>query len=181
MIIDIIVIILVALGFYNGLKRGLIKTVFDTLSLMVAIIGALKLSPLMISLTEKVISNAGVAFILGFVLSFLLVFFVIKHIGNRLEDVVEAVNLDFINKVLGGAVMALFISVVLSFVLYFGTTTKIISETARDQSFTYRLLEPLPEASKSALEKTKPLFKGFWNKMMDTFDAINEKGEELTN
>lgn len=181
MIIDIIVIILVALGFYNGFQRGMIKTVFDTLSLVVAIVGALKLSPLMISLTEKVISNPGIAFILGFVLSFLLVFFVIKFIGNRLEDIVETVHLGFLNKVLGGAVMALFICIIMSFVLYFGTTTKIISETARDQSFTYRMLEPLPEASKSVMNKTKPLFKGFWDKMLITFDAINDKGEELTN
>ena len=50
MIFDIIVICLIALGFYLGYNRGLIKTVFDTLSLFIAVLAALKLSPIVINL-----------------------------------------------------------------------------------------------------------------------------------
>ncbi len=179
MIIDIIVLIVVGLGFFNGFKRGLINTVFDTLSLLVAVVATLKLSPLMIGFIQKVISNQSLAFILGFVITFLLVIFIIRFIGDRLTDAVEAIQLDSINKLLGGAVMGLFMAVLLSFMIFFGQKSNLISEKAISESNTYSLLQPLPEASKSLIAKSKPMFTGFWDKMMETFDSIKEKGEEL--
>ncbi|MBL0081067.1 MAG: CvpA family protein [Saprospiraceae bacterium] len=40
MTIDIITVIVVAFGFYLGYQRGLIKTVFDTLSLLIGVLAA---------------------------------------------------------------------------------------------------------------------------------------------
>jgi uncharacterized membrane protein required for colicin V production len=48
MILDLIVAIVITVGFYLGYSRGLIKTVFNSLSLIIGIIAALKISPLML-------------------------------------------------------------------------------------------------------------------------------------
>lgn len=53
MILDVFVAIVVSLGFYLGYSRGLIKTVFDSLSLIIGILAALKLFRLL-SLFYKV-------------------------------------------------------------------------------------------------------------------------------
>ncbi len=179
MIIDLIVLVLVGLGFYNGFKRGLISTVFDTLSILVAVVATLKLSPIMIGWVQRLISNDAVAFVIGFLLTFLLVMGIIRFVGDKLTDVAKAVNLDSINKLLGGVLMGLFVAVLMSFAVYFGEKSKLIPESTIANSNTYELLQPLPEASKSMLAKTKPIFSGFWEKMMETFDSIKEKGVEL--
>ena len=53
MIIDILAAIIISLGFYLGYQRGLIKTIFDTLSLMIGILAALKLSPWVIDALQS--------------------------------------------------------------------------------------------------------------------------------
>lgn len=181
MILDVVALILVIYGFSKGYRRGLINTVFDTLSLFIGIVAALKLSPTVIGLLQGILPfNDGVVFLIGLVLTFILVMWIIKFIGDRLEDVIETVQLGAVNKILGGGIMALFIAVILSYAFYFGKKTDMISQATFDQSLTYKYIEPLPDGSKALFEKVKPAFSGFWEKMNETFDSIKEKGEELS-
>ena len=72
MLIDIIVAIVISLGFYLGYSRGLIKTVFDSLSLVVGILAALKLSPIVINILQEIIKTSpAVTFLLGVVITFI--------------------------------------------------------------------------------------------------------------
>ena len=99
MILDLVAVLIIVLGFYFGYQRGFIKTVFDTASLIIGIIAALKLSPLVISFIKSSLNlSPSISFILGIVLTFLLVMILIRFIGARLEDLFKAVNLNFINK-----------------------------------------------------------------------------------
>ena len=114
MLLDIIVAIVVSLGFYLGYTRGLIKTVFDSLSLIIGILAALKLSPIVINILEEIIKTSpAVSFLLGVVITFIAVMDIIRFIGKKLEDMLEAVNINFINKLAGGAVQGLFFAYIL--------------------------------------------------------------------
>lgn len=179
MILDIIVVIAVAFGFYTGYSRGLIKTVFDTLSLVIGVVAALKLSPVVIGILEGFIStNPAITFLIGIVLTFIVVMALIRFIGRKLEDVFEAANINFINQIAGGGVQALFFAFLLSMALWLMNNLNVLNPSIKESSITYSLLEPLPEAGKGLWISLKPMFTEFWDKTLETMDLIKDKTQE---
>lgn len=180
MFLDILTCLLVAFGFYQGFSRGLIKTVFATLSLVIGIVAALKLSPIVIGLLQSAFSiNPAVTFVLGFVLTFIVVMALIRFIGNSLEKVVKSIHIGGVDKLLGGLMLSLFYALLVSFGVYFVDKVELISDEVKQASFTYPLLEPMPRAAQGVGEKVRPIFNEFWDKMLLTMDAVKEKGEEV--
>lgn len=176
MILDIIAALVIAYGFYTGFSRGIIKTVFAVISIIIGIVAALKLSPIVISVLQNNFdTNPAMLFIIGLIFTFLLVLLIIRFLGNKIENIFEVVQLNFINKIAGGAVLALVFATMISYVFFFASETNLIDKSTRKASIMYPILEPLPAISKGIASKTKPVFKEFWEKMMDTMDTIKEK------
>lgn len=179
MILDIVVAIILAFGFYVGFNRGLIRTVFDTLSLLVGIIAALKLSPITINLVDSIIAGKpAISFIIGIVLTFIIVMALVRFIGKKLEDLFKVINLNFVNKIAGGALQALFFALLVSLGLYLLDNLKLLEEDTKTESVSYSMLEPLPRHSQDIFHKLKPMFMGFWEKTVETMDEIKRKAEE---
>lgn len=180
MFLDIITCLLVAFGFYQGFSKGLIKTVFATLSLVIGIVAALKLSPIVINVLQRALDiSPAITFVLGFVLTFIVVMALIRFLGNSLEKVVKSIHIGGVNKLLGGLVLGLFYALLISFGVYFVDKVELISTETKEASFTYPLLEPMPRAAQGVGEQVRPIFNEFWNKMLETMDAVKEKGEEV--
>lgn len=173
MILDIIAVLIVGFGFFTGYSRGLIKTVFDTLSLIVGILAALKLSPIVINVIEKIISTSpAITFLIGIVITFLLVMALVRFIGKKLESILEAANINFINKIAGGAIQGLFFAFILSMGLWLLNNLNMLNPQLQEESITYPLLEPLPEAGQRVFEQLKPIFSEFWDKTVETMDKV---------
>jgi len=182
MILDIITCLLVAFGFYQGFSRGLIKTVFATFSLMIGIVAALKLSPIVINLLQNAFSiNPAITFVIGFVLTFMVVMGLIRFIGGRIEKLMESLHIGGLNKLAGGLLLGLFYALLISFGVYFMDRISLVSDEVKQASFTYPMLEPLPRATQGIGEKVRPIFSEFWDQMMATMDTVKEKGETITN
>lgn len=179
MIIDLFVAIVIALGFYLGYSRGLIKTVFDSLSLVIGILAALKLSPLVINILQSIIKTTpALTFILGVVITFIGVMALIRFLGKKLEDMLEAININFVNKIAGGALQGLFFAYLLSLALWMLNSLSVLNLEAKNASITYSMLEPLPEKGKAVFASLKPVFKSFWDKTIETMDSV--KGDNTT-
>ena len=182
MILDIITCLLVAFGFYQGFSKGLIKTVFATFSLMIGIVAALKLSPIVINLLQQALSiSPAITFVLGFVLTFIVVMALIRFLGTRIEKLLGSLHLGGLNKLAGGLLLGLFYALLVSFAVYFMDKIQLISEEVKAASFTYPMLEPMPRAAQDVGESVRPIFSEFWDQMMATMDTVKEKGEEITN
>jgi len=180
MIIDIIALIVIGLGLYSGYSKGLIKTIFDTLSILIAIVAALKLSPIVINLLEGILPlNASLVFIIGFIATFFLIMLLIRFVGKKLESLMKVVNINVINKILGAGLMALFYSLILSYGIWGVNKLQVIGEDTLASSKTYPMLSTLPEQSRNMFETVKPVFSDFWEKMVETMDGIKEKGESM--
>jgi membrane protein required for colicin V production len=181
MLLDIIVAIVIALGFYLGYSRGLIKTLFDSLSLIIGIIAALKLSPIVINILQEIIKTSpAVSFLLGIVLTFIGVMALIRFLGKKLEEMLEAVHINFINKLAGGALQGLFFAYILSLGLWLINTLNVLNQQTKTASITYSLLEPLPQKGKAVFTALKPVFQGFWNKTLEAMDSINGNNDKQT-
>ena len=182
MILDIFVVLVVAFGFYTGYSRGLIKTVFDTLSLLIGILAAMKLSPITINALESVFNiSPSIAYLIGIVITFLLVMALVRFIGRRLEDVFEAANINVVNKLAGGVLQGLFFAFLISMVLWVLGNYNVVKPETKMNSITYPLLEPLPEAGKSVFKAVKPIFQSFWDKTVDAMESIGGKSDESMN
>ncbi len=179
MIIDILAAIIISLGMYLGFKRGIIKTVFDTLSLVIGIIAALKLSPIVIEFLQKSISvNPAVTFILGIAVTFIGVMVVIRFIGKKLEQLLEVVHLNIINKAAGASLQGLFFAIILALGIGLVDKVKLISDQTKQESFTYPYLVQVPEMSQKVLANLKPIFSKFWDITLETIDGLKKEGED---
>ena len=178
MMLDIIAALVIAYGAYVGYSRGIIKTVFDTLSILIAIVASLKLSPIMINIVDSILNtSSSVSFIIGVVLTFILVMALVKFIGRKLEGLFKFTNLNFVNKIAGAALQGLFFALILSMVIWLGDRLELIKEESKKESISYALLKPLPEKSQAVFEKIKPIFSEFWDKTMEVMDGATEEEE----
>jgi membrane protein required for colicin V production len=179
MILDVIVAIVVSLGFYLGYTRGLIKTVFDSLSLLIGILAALKLSPIVINIIQSLVKTSpAIIFLVGVVITFIGVMIIIRFIGKKLEDMLEAINLNFVNKIAGGVLQAIFFAYILSLSVWLINSLNVFKPETKAVSITYSLLEPLPEKGKVVYSAMKPIFQGFWDKTLEAMDSIKSKADE---
>lgn len=163
MVLDIIAVLIVAFGFYLGYNRGLIRTAFDTLSLIVAILVALRVAPYIIKYVDQLLTVApAISYLVGLVITFILALGLIRFVGKQLEKLLEAINLDFVNKLAGGLLQGAFFAFLLSMVLWLLGNYGILNEEIKKQSQTYQYLEPLPEYGRNIFTRLEPIFKDFW-------------------
>lgn len=182
MYIDIALGLTLIIGFLYGYSKGIIKTVTSLVSILIGIIAAMKLSPIVIVGLENVMpNNPKLAYILGFLLTFILVIVIIRFIGNKLEALMKKSGVNFMNKFAGASVMTVFFGILFSVVIWFANGARLLSEPQKTQSISYLLIEPIPEKAMGELETLKPVFREFWDKTVDTFEKIGEKGTEIQN
>lgn len=173
MIIDILCGLLVGTSFYLGYKKGIIKSVFGILSIIIALLVTLKFSFLMINLVEKILTvDPRLNILIGFVLTFLLIMVGIRMIGKGLEKILETAHINFINQLAGGAVSAIIAIVLYSSVIWFVNQLKLISQEAKTASITYIYLEAVPDKSRWAIQKLKPIFSEFWDKSQEAIHKM---------
>ncbi len=175
MILDLITAFVLVLAFYFGFQRGFIKTVFDTASYLIGVVAALKLSPIVINIIKGSFNIApSVAFIIGVVLTFILVMILIRFLGKKIEDVFKAANINFINKFNGGALQAVFFAILLSYAVALGNKMSLIKEETKQSSMAYPYLELMPAMSQKLFEGLKPVFQGFWEATVEAVDSVKE-------
>ena len=163
------------MAFYRGFSKGLIGTLVDTLSILVGLVIALKFSPLLINYLQKVVNlNPAVEFILGFLLVFFFVIIVLRFIGDRMEDLLKAVKLNFVNQLAGGVLLAFVFTFLLGMFLLLLTNLKVLNADYATESTLYDYLIQVSQEGGWVIEGFKDLFSEFWTKFMSTIDSVKE-------
>lgn len=179
MFIDLVAVLLLMYGLYIGYTRGIIKTVFSVISILVGVLAALKLSPLVINFLESSLNiHPGINFLLGFGLTFLIIMIAVRFIGKKLEDILQMARINVINKTAGAIVMGALFMIAFSYSIYGINRLELISDTAKQKSITYSFLRTVPNNTEQALLKLKPLFTGFYKTLDNTFEKIKELNAE---
>ncbi|MBK7226575.1 MAG: CvpA family protein [Saprospiraceae bacterium] len=132
MIIDILCGLIVGFCFYLGYTKGIIKTVFGVLSIIIGLLATLKFSHLTMNLLDKVFDvDPRIMIIIGFVLTFLLILIGIRMIGNAVEKLLETAHINFINQIAGGVVSALIALVIYSSIVGFVIRLRLLKRMSR--------------------------------------------------
>jgi membrane protein required for colicin V production len=171
MYIDLFFVLFVLYGFVMGFSRGIIRTIFGVLSFIAGLLAALKLSPYVVNFLEESLGlNPLLSLILGLILCFLVIMWAIRWMGKGLEGTLKKIRLNFVNKILGGFVMALLMSVVFSAIIWFLDQTHFIKDETKLASRSYPYIEQVPEKSKDFVKSIKPVFQEFWSKVEEVID-----------
>jgi len=178
MVIDIIFFISAAYGFYVGYSKGIIKTVFSTLSIILGLMAAMKFSPYMTSFLEDTFTKSPLMFIAGFVVTFVGVMLLVRLLAKTVEGVFKTIKINAINKIAGGILMSGFFILLFSILVWFGNEAKGIDSKTKDSSFSYSYLEKIPIEARGVFMTLKPVFQDFWNYAMDSMDRFKRAGLE---
>lgn len=99
--LDVVIVFIVGISIFLGVKKGLIKSSFSLLALLLGIVIASKLYINGANILGKIIHNPNVANIASFVAIFLLVAILLTFLGIMLKRAIRLVQLGWIDR-LGG-------------------------------------------------------------------------------
>lgn len=173
MFIDILCLAAAGYGFFLGFKEGIVNTVFRTLSIMIALMAAFKFSPYMTEMLEKGFDiNNPLMFIVGFIVTFFLVLWLLRLAGDLVTQGMEVAHVNLPNQVIGGSVLAFIFVIFYSIMVWFMDGARMIEPATKGQSYTYVYLEPLPSKTFSFLGNMKPSFQKFFQKTNQVMDDV---------
>lgn len=175
MTLDIIFVIVAALGFYTGYSRGIIKTVFTILSFTIGLLFAFKMAPAFTNFLEDITQNDNpLMFIAGFLLSFIIMMVILRLISRGLEGLLRTANINFINQIAGGVVLGAGAILIYSLLLWFADQSHMIDPQTKKESITYVYTKEFPGQMKVVGEQLRPIFTDFWNESLDFMDRMEE-------
>ena len=181
MIIDILLLLVVAWGFYQGYSKGILKTVFTVFSIVFGIMAAFKLAPATTRFLETAFhTDSPFTFIAGFLMAFLLTMIIIRLMAQFATKALQAANINIINQFAGGVLMVSIYTLLYSLLIWFGDKSSIITQKTASESISYHFLQEFPGKMKKVYEFVKPSFQEFWQESVKFMDRMEEKSMERT-
>lgn len=178
MVIDIVCLIVALYGFWVGYSRGIIRTVATVLSILLGVMAAAKFGPSTTEILRGFFPSGGaLLLLLGTLLTFLLTIGIIRFIASAFENVLESVNINFINQGLGGLASALFFIFIYSVLISFADRSRMIDEETKEASITFEILEPFPDKAWAAGKKAWPIFEEFYDYALNIMDQLKDDVE----
>ncbi len=179
MIIDILFALVFGYGFFTGFSKGILETVFKIFGYLIGVVAAIKFAlPAQRFLEDAFNTENPSMYLLGLVLSFLLTMLLVRLAANALESLLQQANINIINQIFGGLLVAGFMVLVYSLLLYFAQASNLISSKAEKESFTYEYLEDFPDKTWAFLGHMKDPLIEFWEGSVDFLDKVEDLSEE---
>lgn len=147
-IIDIFVGIFLLIGLFQGIRNGFFIEVASLIGIIAGLYGAIHFSYIAGEYLARYINwNERTITILAFVLTLLIIVFLMYLIGRLLTALVNVVLLGFLNKIAGGVFGLFKVTLILGVLLVFferlNPAPTLISEETRKKSFSYTPLQKI--------------------------------------
>jgi len=102
----------------------------------------------------------------------------LRFIADKMEDILKAVKVNFVNQILGGALLGFVFAFCIGMLLSLLANFKILDEDFISQSTLYEYLIVVKDEGSWLFETFKNLFSEFWTKFMDTMNSVKENLSE---
>ncbi len=158
--IDIIIILYLVWGFYNGFKKGAVYMLVSFIAIVLALYAAIHFSYLSTGLLASWLKKDPQDLkILSYIVTFIVVFILMHLVGKILDNFIKAIALGFLNRLLGGVFSVGIKVIVLSLILWiFDQANQIIpvvSEETINDSIMYKPIKDLSPVILVNIEKLK--------------------------
>lgn len=179
MAIDIITAIVAGYGFYLGFSNGIVQTLFNIVALFFGVMAAVKLAPATSKFLETVSNNnSPMMWLVGVVVSFVLVLFIMRMIAKSITSILKSANINIVNQLMGGIFMGGTLTLILSVFVWFANEARLVDDSTKETSMTYKFLEPMPGKAKDVALLFKPAAIDFWNQSLDVMDKLKNTVEK---
>jgi membrane protein required for colicin V production len=174
MFIDLVVVVIVVMALFKGLRKGFILAVFSFLAFIIGLAAAIKLSAIAAAyLGDNLnISQRWLPFI-AFLLVFLIVVFLVRLGAKALEGVINLAMLGWANKLGGVLFFALLYLFIFSILLFYATQLNLINSETTTASLTYSYLQPLGPRVIEWLGIVFPFFKNMFAELLQFFEGVS--------
>ncbi|MCW5924575.1 MAG: CvpA family protein [Saprospiraceae bacterium] len=180
--IDLIFLIVFGYGFWQGYNRGIVSTVFNILAYVFGVVFAFKITPLTTNILERMFNSQNpTLFAAAFILNMALIMFMMRATAKAFERGLQAVYLGFLNRTLGGALMASLAVLIYSILLWFAVKVQFVNQATLDESRTYyKILEKLPGGAKQVASQLRPFAEEAWDTSLNWLDRLDKYGIQKT-
>ena len=118
-VLDIIFLVPLLFALYRGFRKGLIQMITSLLALILGILGAMKLRPVVASLLDNLFNiDPSHINVIAFAVAFVAIVLVFNIAAFLVEKLINAVALNFVNRLLGMGFGVLVTAFVISMILW---------------------------------------------------------------
>ena len=154
-ILDIVLGLFLAWGLYKGVKNGLFVEIAAIAALIAGIYGAIHFSYIVGNyLSQNMDWNERYISIAAFLITFIIILFIVHFAGRLLTKVADIAMLGALNKIAGGIFGVVKVAVILGAILIFferaASKFNLIGEDTQQDSIFY---EPIKEIGAFVFEK----------------------------
>jgi membrane protein required for colicin V production len=168
MVIDIVYLIFLAIGIWQGFKKGIIETIFGVTALFLGILISVKFShDVSLWLREfmgwktKLLPFITLILLLGITL------LIIRFVSKLIENMAQEIQLGFFNKLFGSLLWCLVLSVIFSVIIWLLNQMHVLPEGMKTSSLCYSYLVKLAPETFEFLGGMLPYFKGIFDSLRD--------------
>jgi membrane protein required for colicin V production len=137
-VIDIIALLPLTFFVVSGFKKGILKEVFGLFALILGIIISLQFSNYTVEQISSLRDSTSPYLpIFVYVLLFVAVFVVVIYVGNLLEKILKATQLNLGNRIAGAAIGALKAILIVSFFIWLADLADFFDENVKRESIAY--------------------------------------------
>lgn len=170
MVFDILFILFIAIGFWQGYKNGIIYSIFSIAGWFLGIIAALKFSYMMVNLLHGYahLSPKTLA-IISFLLILIFVLLLMKLVAWSLEQILKAASMNLPNQIIGGVLHSLIGLYVLCVFIWFLNRLNVFPESQKESSHVYPYINNLAPKVVDATGQVVPMFRDSFEKFDELF------------
>jgi membrane protein required for colicin V production len=171
MTIDVLFLLFMVMAIFRGFRQGFIIAIFSTLSLIIGLAAAIRLSAAVASWATHQLSSRWPP-VIAFLLVFVAVVIVVR-LGARLaEKAVDLALMGWLNKLAGIILYAAIYTVILSVLLFYAVQVHLIARTTLASSVTYPFIRPWGPVVIDEFGKFVPWFEGMFARLEDFFGRL---------
>lgn len=172
--LDIILLALLTWYGFKGYRKGIVQVLFAAIAMIVATLGALKLSGKLSGYFFQKDSDISPWLpVLSFILVFAAILFFVYLISKTVDSSLKKIRLGWLNRLAGMVLYILIISFVFSTVLWIGDKVNLIKPETKSASVTYPLIAPIAPKGFELLGGLLPFVKSSYSELDMLFDKID--------
>jgi membrane protein required for colicin V production len=172
MIFDILFLIFIGLGFYQGFKYGIIYSIFSLLGWFLGLIAALKFSYLVLNVLHGFIHlGPKTLAIIAFIIVFLFVLLLMRGVAWVLEKILKSFALNLPNQVIGGIIHSLIGLYVLCIFIWFLNRLDVFPLHQKETSHIYPYIANLAPKVVDISGQAVPVFRNTFEKFDTLFGS----------
>lgn len=176
MLLDIILVILLIIAIFKGIRKGLIIAVFSVLAFIIGLAAAIKLSAVTAEYIGKAVKISDQWLpVISFAVVFIIVVLLIRWAAALLQKSVEFAMLGWVNKIGGMVLYAVLYVLIYSIIIFYADQLGLLKDETKMSSVTYEYIKPLAPEVMDRIGSIIPFFKGMFNDLEKFFEGVSRE------